>query len=545
MRGLPFPSWDPTAATLYSESIPYDAVWSSCNRFIAVIECKSVVILDAATLSRVDTFAITSQYLEDEHWLPSFSPDGRCLTLIGRCNLISWDLQTGGPLGAIPSGLQRVAYSYPNAFSSTYSEDGKVVAAAYSARNFLDRDFDTYNTCIRTYDLFGTEAGPRCTPKGRIIEPIWTHGKCVRFVTINPGSVAVSEVEFTLKNPPVEVELLPIADKITGGDHFLFLPSLSRLAFLLRDTIQVWDAKAAKLLLKSKLPAFNFYSTYRPIGSFSSNGHFFAHVDVNKAARVWKESSTGYVLHQKLPFVTSLHSIQPRLSPSGESIILSPDRRAFHLWHTRDKVPSLPRISENDFTVAFSPDERFAAFARWQEGNMVTVFNPQTGDLQLDVDTDMRIVCLGMTGSTLIVVGEEKIVTWNLPRGNRALNASINNSARTTMLHRNQGTPERGSISPDFTRIAVLSRSHHETYLQIYDVSTGRCLASTWGTHLWWVGFTWDGRGLWTASYLLDRGEGWKIIEDSGSGPIQLEPQYGIVRPSGVFPTKSQVTGGY
>ena len=152
-----------------------------------------------------------------------------------------------------------------------------------------------------------------------------------------------------------------------------------------------------------------------------------------------------------------------------------------------------------------------------------------------------------MTGSTLIVVGEEKIVTWNLPRGNRALNASINNSARTTMLHRNQGTPERGSISPDFTRIAVLSRSHHETYLQIYDVSTGGCLASTWGTHLWWVGFTWDGRGLWTASYLLDRGEGWKIIEDSGSGPIQLEPQYGIVRPSGVFPWESrrgyEVTG--
>ena len=377
---------------------------------------------------------------------------------------------------------------YLDILSSTYSEDGRVVAAAYSDLNYDASNkgtFDTYNTFIRTYDLSGTEAGPHCAPKGRIIEPIWTHEECIRFVTISPGSVAISEVEFTLKNPPVEVESLPIADKIVDGQHFLFLPSLSRLAFTINGIIQVWDAKAAKQLLKSELPFNPNYSDIVPIGSFSSDGRFFAHVDKNTVVRVWKESPAGYVLHQELPFFTPplSNTIEPRLSPSGESIFMSPDRKAFHLWHTRDQVHSLPSVSANDvhkddFTLAFSPDERFAAVARWGE-NTVTVFNPLTGDLQLTVNTGMGVVCLGLTGSTLIVVGEEKIVTWGLPGGDCAFNASINDSVRTTTLHRNQDIPKRGSISPDFSRIAVMNKAQMPPdHLHIYDMSTGRCLTS-------------------------------------------------------------------
>ena len=539
MRGLPS-SWDQTAAISSSEIAPYNAIWSPCNRVIAIVDQRSVVILDAATLSRVDTFTITSQYLDDEYWRPSFSPDGHCLTLIGRGELISWDLQTGGPLGAIPSGLEREAHS--TAFSSTYSEDGKVIAAAYSARNIYAINYE-YNTFIHTYDLSGTHASADCAPKGRIIEPIWTHGKCIRFVTINRGSVAVSEVEFTLKNPPVEVESLPIADRIVGGQRFLFLPALFRLAFTLKGIIQVWDAKAAKLLLKSELPSFT-YPAHLPIGSFSSDGRFFVHADVDGAARVWKESPAGYVLHQKLQFITSNLSIQPHLSPSGESIFISPDRRAFHLWHTRDQVPSLPSVSAgdahgNNFTLTFSPDERFAAFARRGE-HIVTIFDPLTGDLQLTVNTNMGVVCLGMTGSALIVVGGEKIVTWDLPGGDCAFDASTKDSVQTTILHLTRDTPTCGSISPDFSRIAVLSGPNQQTHLQLYDMSTGRCLTSTPVVHTRWVGFTWDGYEVWTASYHLDHMEGWEIVE---YGPTLLWLSGGIVRPSGVLTWESR--GGY
>ena len=551
MRGLPS-SWDPTAFVSYKRIDPYDAIWSQCNRFIAIVDERSAVILDAATLGRLDIFAITSGYLDNEHWRPSFSPDGHRLTLIGIGELISWDLQTGGSLGAIPSGLEREAG--PAAFSSTYSEDGKVVAAAYSARKsdaVKPDTFDGYNTFIGTYNLSGTEAGPRCTPKGRIIDPIWTHEKCIRFVTINRGSVAVSEVEFTMKNPPVEVESLPIADKIVDGKRFLFLPSLSRLAFTLEDTIQVWDAKATKLLLNSKLPSFCYAHDF-PIGSFSSDGRFFAHLDRYGVARVWKDSPAGYVLHQKLPYADhGFFALDPRLSPSGESIFVSTGCRAFHLWHTRDQGSSLPSVSardvvKNDFTLVFSPDERFGAFAR-RGGNMVTIFNTLTGDSRLAVNTDMGVMCLGTTGSVLIVVGEEKIVTWDLPGGDCAFSASINDSVRTTTLHRNQDTPSYCSISPDFSRIAVLSSSNYGSYLEICDVTTGGRLTSDWVSHARRVEFTRDGREIWTTSDDLDPKEGWEIVEDSGSGLIRLEPRDRIVCPSGVFPWQSrrgyEVTG--
>ena len=539
VRGLPS-SWDPTILTSYSGVVAHNAIWSPCNRVIAAVGQGSVEIVDAATLSQLDTFVIPSQYLGDRYWWPSFSPDGHRLTLIGRGELISWDLQTGGPLGAIPSGLERDAYSDLTAFSSTYSEDGKVVATAYSAHypNTINSNtvnyftFDRYNTFIRTYDLSGAEAGRHCAPKGQIIAPIWTHEKCIRFVTISRGSVAILEVEFTLKNPPVEVESLPIADKIVDGECFRFLPSLSRLAFTFRNTIQVWDAKAAKLLLKSELRSTT-YSTYLPIGSFSSDGHFFAHADNRGAACVWKESPAGYVLHQKLPFVDRHPSAQPCLSPSGESIFMSPDHRGFHLWHTRDQATSLPSVPAcdvhaNSFTVAFSPDERFAAFAR-RGGNVVTVFNLLTGDLQLAVNTDMDVVCLGMTGSSLIVVGK-KIITWDLPGGDCTFNASVNDNVRTTILHLHGCTPTHGSISPYFSRIAVLVGPPNLMHLQIYDMSTGRCLTSAQAAYTDWVEFTRDGHEVWTTS------EGWKIVEDSGSGLIRLEPRDEILRPSGVLP---------
>ena len=526
-------------ATYFNKIAPYDAIWSPCNRFIAAVESRSIVILDAATLSLLDTFEIPSQYHKNGPWRPSLSPDGHCLTLIGKWKLISWDFQTGGPLGAIPSGLESEAN--PISFSSTYSEDGKVVAVAYySTKNSYFMDYDKPD--IRTYDLSGKEAGPHCAPKGRIVEPIWTHGKCIRFVTINHGSVAILEVEFTLKSPPVEVESLPIADKIIGADRFLFLPSLSLLAFVLRNTIQVWDAKAAKLLLESEFPHFRIYLSHSPIGSFSSDGCFFAYLDQSGVVQVWKESPACYVLYQKLPFVADSHFlINPRLSPSGKSMFMFPRKGAFRLWHTRDQVPSLPGISENNFTVAFSPDGRFAAFARQWE-NVVTVFDPLTSDLELAIDTDIGVMCLGITGSALIVVGQEKIVTWDLPGGDCTFNASVKNSFRATTLHSNhRETLRYGPISPDFSRIAILGGDIWRRNLRIYDMSTGRCLSSnSVEGNAGWVGFTWDGREVWATTYDSGVDEGWRIVEDSGSGPIRVEPLDGIVRPSGVFPWESR-----
>ena len=184
---------------------------------------------------------------------------------------------------------------------------------------------------------------------------------------------------------------------------------------------------------------------------------------------------------------------------------------------------------------------------------MVTIFNPLTGALPLTVDTDMGVVCLGMTGSALIVVGKENIITWDLPGGHCAFNASINDGIRATILRHRQGEFTHMSISPDFSCIAVLvlTRNDYETktHLRIYDMSTGRYLTSALPGYPWGLGFTLDGCEVWTASYSRDPEEGRKIVKDSGSGPIRLEPLDETARPSGVFPWESrrgyEVTGDW
>ena len=162
-------SWERVVATATFDDTLFDAVWSPCNRFIAVTKAESVELLDAVTLGRL--FVFDAPYTALDQQL-GFSPDSRFLALCVDEEFISWDLQTGGPLGTTLSGIGRYSFEIP--FSSTYSEDGKVVAAAYSAKNIY-----TINTSIRTYDLSGTEPGTHYAPKGRIIAPIWTHEKWI------------------------------------------------------------------------------------------------------------------------------------------------------------------------------------------------------------------------------------------------------------------------------------------------------------------------------------------------------------------------------
>ena len=198
-----------------------------------------------------------------------------------------------------------------------------MVAVAYKSWDYSDPDHK-YNTSIYTYNLLSRERVGSChVPEGQMIYPIWTHNGYLQFATIDPKLIRIWQSTFTLEHPPVEVTSFPVPDGITEANRFLFLPSLSRLAFTLRDTIQVWDVKASKLLLKSEL-TLDLEESDFPCGSFSSNGRFFASTNTAGEAYVWEEFATSYLLHQRLPFSTPFSqwlSI-PWLSPNSESIIM-------------------------------------------------------------------------------------------------------------------------------------------------------------------------------------------------------------------------------
>ena len=461
-------------------------------------------------------------------WL-SLSPDSRLLMSFNRGDGIAlWDLQTGGPIATTPAGPDPRSMS--RHFSSTYSVDGKVVAVAYGEGL---RDSDTF---IITYELHSKTRTQYRVPGGRIVILIWTHGEHLRFATVTRGSITIWEAAFTLTPAPTEVESLPAPDEIADGKNLLLLPALSRLAFTLRNEILVWDAKASKLLLKSTLAPTPmsitncFYNS-----SFSSDGHFFASITNTGEVYVWKESPAGYALHQKLAFASADEDFTPHLSPNGESIMLHTND-TLHLWSTKDQILSNSNTPTWDFhghnfVLEASPSKSLAVFAR-QQGNTVTVLDLHSGGPRLVIDTGMRIECLGVTDSTVVVAGSKAIVTWNIPAGDSALDAraNANDSIRTATfdplpLFGSFDLHTRASISPDFSRIAFVdhTRRRGETSLGIYNVSDGRRLGGVTTNHLWSrPRFAPDGREVWVV--WDSHCEGWGITEDDESAAIELAP---------------------
>ena len=243
---------------------------------------------------------------------------------------------------------------------------------------------------------------------------------------------------------------------------------------------------------------------------------------------VWKESPTGYLPYQQLPFFAGLSLVALRFSPNAESIIISLKSK-IHRLHTRDQTPSLPSVSSGDsrhrnFTLGFSPDENFAALA-WQRENTVTIIDLKSGEPKWNIDVGLEIGCVRMAGGTVIVVGNDSIVTWNLPDGDRTFNASINNIIRTTILDpsslfRYLGMPHYMSISPDLSRI-VVARGLPSS-LEVDEVSTGSCLARISTGGLLSPRFTRDGCEVWARNH-DPFGEQCEIIEDRKSGAIELK----------------------
>ena len=147
VRGLPI-SWESITTIVRHRNWANEAaVWSPCSRFIAVAQFETIEILDAVTRARLDSFKHPGETL----WL-SVSPDSRSLTHLshGDYGLTTWDLQTGGRIGAnfspyhIHETLNRPHSPY---FSSAYSVDEKMIAVAC-------RDMDNPTvTVISTYNL--------------------------------------------------------------------------------------------------------------------------------------------------------------------------------------------------------------------------------------------------------------------------------------------------------------------------------------------------------------------------------------------------------
>ncbi|KAF9644920.1 hypothetical protein BDM02DRAFT_3190178 [Thelephora ganbajun] len=538
VHGLPN-SWEPSiAAAGFSSSI--DAVvWSPCSRLIA-ISCggrqTTIEILDGVTLERITTLDYPLDELHLTRWL-AFSQNARLLTWYGLhpSKLISWDLQTGGLVSTI--AVEQLDLKV------TYSACGTTFAV-------LICGYPTFTVSIYNV-LVGTRIYSH-SAEGQPLREIWTRGGCARFATIDSRSITTWEVGFASPHAPTPVESLPIPNDFDPLGRFRFHLTSSRLVFTTGRSIMVWDGQDSKFLLEST----DVYCYEVELMSFSSDGRFLAYGVEPPGIHLWKESPTGYTIHRKL--ISNTGEFRKVLvSPNGESIIGS-SGSVVQLWRTTDSITSLSDPSTltfqrnwTGFTLGFSPDKALAAVTRIEDRTVV-VLDLKSGIVRLTIDTGMEVHAMGMAESSVVVVGEEKVVTWNLPVGNRVLNprSNVNDSVLTTTLNhspfRNPIPRPLTSVSPGLRHVAMMDQDDIG-HLYLYDVPTGQLLASVVTRSDAYLWFTEDGRELWCVSR-SGKADGWKIIEDSESDITKLECLESSIHPSSGFPWESscgyEVTNG-
>ena len=530
-------SWDPSVATTRCSSLEtiHKTVWSPCSRFIAVsfgaTSGTKIQILDAVTLKQLKIFTP----LQYDIQLFAFSPESRSLTLVGGKSkpLVSWDLQTGVQVSEIP---MEGSPTYSDYSSITHSECGTMFGVLFKDKKA--------SSTIGTYDILSSTPMYCHSIKGLVADTIWTHGECLQFATFGPQSLTMWEVGFSSKHPPTELKSLPTPNHFNSPEKCIFLPTPTRLAFTFEETVFVWDAQQSKFLLSSA-------GIHWPRGmNFSSDGHFFT-CATSDEFYLWRESPSNYILQQKLVQSAGI-PYMPLLSPNGQSITMLAGPTV-QLWRTTDSTishsntPTQVLNSIDNLILGFSPDGLLAVAARLRD-NLATVINLKSNVIQLVIDTGIDVYGVGVTGSTVVIVGD-KIIAWNIPAGDHVSNAraNINDSVWTTMFSYSETLRleeiSSVSISSSCNQIAILGGLvGGGVGLVVCNASTGETIAGTNIKSGWpplWL--TPDGHEVWCGQF---RGHGgWAIVKDSEANTSKLECLDRTRHPSGGFPWES--SNGY
>jgi WD40 repeat protein len=514
IQGVPS-SWDQNIADTRLPGWICATAWSPCSRFIAAAydESSEIVILDPVTLEQLNTLH-SPQAMS---WSGiTFSPGSHLLTAYawGEDHIISWDLQTGGLLSNI---------STEECCSIViYSESERMIGGLFD------------NTTITIYNVFSGKCITSHSIEDSIVETIWSHGEYLQFATLESESIIIWQVSFTLSHSPTKVGSLSIPDHFSS-DKLVMLPTLFRLAFILSEEIWVWDVQHHKVLLHSadvKEP--------RDI-SFSPDGHFFVCGTGSREFYIWKESPTGYLSKQQ--FVSGANGTRPLVSPNGGSVISSSDNTLL-LWHTTGSPISIPRIIRERswqgtwFYIEFSPDESLVAVTE-QSSSIITVLETRSGNPWLVIDTGSKTCGLKITEDKIIVVGDKKIVTWDLPTKACVPNArqNINDSIQITVfIHSLPSNRLHASISPNLDYVAFIEGNGTlpDRFIDIYNLHTGEKLAAadSGGTKL---GFTPSGHEVWCTTSTGEIGQ-WEIVKEKGSNAIKLKEIERNMEPVSGFP---------
>ena len=469
VHGLPT-SWESSLADVEFPSEIRTAVWSPCSSLIAVVCGRpkaTIEILDAVTLERLTGLQCPEGDLGGTTPRLVFSPGAHLLTWFGDSpgDIISWDPRTGVVTSTIPPekhehvlDLTSVAYSpCGTMFGGLFRNDNTFIISIYNARS---------GKRIASHSFDGTS-----------LHEIWVEDRCLRFAATTSNSITTWEVGFAQTPPPAEVGSLYPLDNVR---HFSFHPIPSLFAFISGRDVKVRDAQTSKFLLESS------HDGWPRRVSISLDGSLLSYGTSGQEFYIWKKSPTGYTLHRKL--ASNTVNCGPLISPCGQSIIAY-GGSTVQLWRTTDPtappsaIPSqTPQKIEEDLMVGFSPDEPLVAVAR-AGSRTITILELKSDGPEisrLTIDTGVKVHGVGVTGSAVVVIGDEHIITWKLsdrndpiPRADRVRAVSFDHPPFPILAPR-----PTTSVSPDLRRAAIVEYGQAGSRLHLYDVNTGDCLAS-------------------------------------------------------------------
>ena len=533
-----------TVAKTYASNID-QAVCSPCNGFIAIalVDTRMVDILDSITLQHLQTLESPQDVPTQEKWL-AFSPDSCILscssTGFGSSQfvIVSWDLQTGGIVSVIRHPTSCCG-NLEDCFL-VYLTDGNMLGFSHQYL-YDDGPGSDLSSGAVGISIFDVAAGIHiCShfseTKIQFLKNVWVHGGSLQFATADQTTITIWEVSPTLGTPPkmVGTSSAKLPDSFDGmlGQP---LPTSYQFVCTYMHEFQVWDAWNSKFLLKHKGT-----SPIRDI-SFSPGGHFLACSPIGSQIHLWKESSTGYILHGKFPPIAERSRLC--FSPDGKSIVTWGDH-VIQLWHTECSItpPSTQGPKENNkFVLDLSLDTMVAVIAMFK-GNVVTVLDLEKGIPQLTIDVDMDVLGLGVIGSVISVICEKgstiKVVTWDIPRRDCVQNTRVSFEDSSGVVELETYGWASGacsaSISPDSQLLAVI-RGFGAPSLYTYNLSTGRehCRCEyTWEGHI--VQFSPDGGNIWSV-----QSGGQASVWFIGDKFLELEGVVGIGDPPDGYPWAS------
>ena len=154
-------------------------------------------ILDSVTLQRLQSLEFSLEKSIHSSFL-AFSPDGRMLTSFARPLhhddmegfVISWDLQTGGIVGAIECKANNGTRLWNSRI--THSMNGQMVALL--TRYEFSTVISVYGVVsgIHTHDIYHNAwANPDLTLGAPFIYDIWTHRESLRSVIPGPTGIKI------------------------------------------------------------------------------------------------------------------------------------------------------------------------------------------------------------------------------------------------------------------------------------------------------------------------------------------------------------------